>query len=334
MLRVAISGFGRIGKAFLRAAVKQLALGKDFELIAINSKSNLKIHAHLLKYDSIYGKFDGSVEVKDDYLVINGQKIKWVQETDPLKLPWKELNIDVVVESSGEFRKREEIEKHIKSGARKVVITAPASNVDASIVMGVNDHLIKKDQKIFSLASCTTNCLAPVLKVLQDNFGVERGFMSTVHAYTNDQRLLDGSHDDLRRARAAAINIIPTTTGAAKAIGEIIPSLNGKIDGIAFRVPVAVGSINDITVQTSKETNAKEVNEALKRASENELKGILGYSEEPLVSQDIIGRSESAIVDAQLTKVISNIVKVSAWYDNEYGYSCRIVDFLKKISKW
>lgn len=333
VFRLAISGFGRIGKMFLKAAIAQGALGRDFEVVAINTRSAPDLHAHLFRYDSALGKFDGNVEIKEGFFVVNGHRITWMRETDPLKLPWKELEIDLVLESSGEFRKREELEKHIIAGAKRVLVSAPATECDATIVLGVNEHMLDKGQKIFSLASCTTNCLAPVLKVLDENFGIERGFMNAVHAYTNDQRLLDGSHDDWRRARAAAVSIIPTTTGAAKAIGDVLPNLKGKMDGVAFRVPVPDGSLNDIVVVVKKETDAKEVNAALKKASENELRGIMSYTEEPLVSRDIIGMKESAIVDGGLTKVIGNLVKVSAWYDNEFGYSNRLVDFVKKLAK-
>jgi glyceraldehyde 3-phosphate dehydrogenase len=332
-MKVAISGFGRIGKMFLKAAIAQGALGRDFEVVAINTRSDAGMHAHLFKYDSALGRFDGTVEAKDGHLIVNGHRIKWIRETDPLKLPWKELEVDMVLESSGEFRKREEVEKHLLAGAKRVLVSAPAKECDATIVPGVNEHMLNKEHKIFSLASCTTNCLAPVLKVLDGNFGVEKGFMSTVHAYTNDQRILDGSHDDWRRARAAAVSIIPTTTGAAKAVGEVLPNLAGKMDGVAFRVPVIDGSLNDLVVLVGKETNAKEVNEALRKASENELRGVLAYTEEPLVSRDVIGTKESAIVDGTLTKVNGNLVKVSAWYDNEFGYSNRLVDFVRKFSK-
>lgn len=332
-MKIAISGFGRIGKTFLRAAISQGALGRNFDVVAINTRSAPELHAHLFKYDSTFGRFDGIVEVKDGYFIVNGYKIKWIRETDPLKLPWKELDVDVVLESSGEFRKREEVEKHIIAGAKKVLVSAPAKEVDVTIVLGVNDYVLNKEHKIFSLASCTTNCLAPVLKVIDENFGIERGFMSTVHAYTNDQRLLDGSHEDWRRARAGAVSIIPTTTGAAKAIGDVLPNLKGKLDGVAFRVPVPDGSLNDIVLVVRKETDAKTVNEALKKASENELKGILGYTEEPLVSRDIIGMRESSVVDGGLTKVIGNLVKISAWYDNEFGYSNRLVDFIKRLAR-
>ncbi|MDO8554490.1 MAG: type I glyceraldehyde-3-phosphate dehydrogenase [Candidatus Micrarchaeota archaeon] len=333
MMKIAISGFGRIGKMFLRAAVAQGALGRDFEVVAINTRSPVTTHVHLFKYDSVYGKFDGTIEEKNGNFWINGKEIKWIRETDPLKLPWKELGIDLVLESSGEFKTREDAEKHIAAGAKQVLISAPGKNCDATIVPGVNEHTIDKNMKVFSLASCTTNCLAPLLKVLNEKFGIEKGFMSTIHSYTNDQRLLDGSHDDLRRARAGAVNIIPTTTGAAKAIGEVIPELQGKLDGSAYRVPVPCGSINEVTCIIKKDTNPKEVNDEFKRASQEELKGVLGYTEEPLVSSDIIGTTFSAIFDSGLTKVNGNLVKISAWYDNEFGYSNRLVDFVRKLGK-
>jgi glyceraldehyde 3-phosphate dehydrogenase len=334
-MKVAISGFGRIGKMFLRAAVAQGVLGKELEIVAINTRSAMDMHLHLFKYDSVFGKFEGKVEQKEGNFVVNGYPIKWIRETDPLKLPWKELGVDLVVESTGEFTKREDAEKHLTAGARYVLLSAPGKGVDATVVPGVNDHIFDaKTMKVVSLASCTTNCLSPVLKVIDAKFGIERGFLSTVHAYTNDQRILDGSHEkDWRRARAGAINIIPTTTGAAKAIGEVLPQLNGKMDGVAFRVPVPDGSMNDMTLVLKKAASAKEINEELKRASHDELKGILEYTEEPIVSTDIIGNPHSAVVDGQLTKAIDNLVKISAWYDNEYGYSNRLVDFAKKLAK-
>ncbi len=332
-MKVAISGFGRIGKMFLRAAIAQDAVGKDFNIVAINTRSGVDMHAHLFKHDSVYGRFNGTVETKGDSIIVNDHEIKWVQEVDPLKLPWKELEVDIVLESTGEFRSKEDAEKHIKAGAKKVIISAPGKGVDATVVPGVNDHIITKDMKLFSLASCTTNCLAPVLKVIDEKFGIESGFLTTVHAYTNDQRVLDGSHKDWRRARAAAVNIIPTSTGAARAIGMVIPALEGKMDGIALRVPVPCGSINDIALILKKETTAREINSELKRASNEELKGILAYTEEQIVSADIIGRPESSIVDGSLTRVIGSQAKILAWYDNEYGYSNRLVDFIKKLKK-
>ncbi|MEK6978585.1 MAG: type I glyceraldehyde-3-phosphate dehydrogenase [Candidatus Micrarchaeota archaeon] len=334
-MRIAISGFGRIGKMFLRAVVAQGVLGKEIEIVAINTRSAVEMHAHLFKYDSAFGKFDGTVEVKNENLIINGYEIKWIRETDPLKLPWKDMNVDLVLESSGEFTKRADAEKHLNAGAKFVLISAPGKGVDATIVLGVNEE--KFDQatmKVVSLASCTTNCLAPVLKVLDKKFGIECGFLSTVHAYTNDQRLLDGSHEkDWRRARAGAVNIIPTSTGAAKAVGEVLPQLNGKMDGIAFRVPVPDGSMNDMSLMLKNAASAEQINEELKRASHDELRGILEYTEEPIVSSDIIGNPHSAIVDGLLTKAIGNLVKVSAWYDNEYGYSNRLVDFVKLVGR-
>jgi len=330
-MKVAISGFGRIGKSFLKAAIAQGALGKDFDVVAINTRSSVDQHVHLFKYDSVYGKFNGTVEAKDGNFIVNGYSIKWIQETDPEKLPWD--GIDIVLESSGMFRSREDAEKHLKAGAKMVLISAPGKDVDATIVPGVNDQEMNKEKKIVSLASCTTNCLAPIIKVMNDKFGIESGFLSTVHAFTNDQKIVDGSHKDLRRARSGAVNIIPTSTGAAKVIGEVIPSMKGKLDGMAFRVPVADGSINDITLLLKKDVSVDEINVELKRASQEELKGILGYTEEPLVSSDVIGTSESSIVDGKLTKANGKLVKIAAWYDNEFGYSNRLVDFVKSQSK-
>jgi glyceraldehyde 3-phosphate dehydrogenase len=332
-MKVAISGFGRIGKAFLRAAIEQGAFGKDFQVVAINTRSPVEQHAHLFKYDTVYGRFKGKVEVKNGNLTINDHEIKWISETDPLKLPWKELQVDLVLDSTGAFKSRADAEKHLKAGARMVLISAPAKEVDATIVPGVNDHTINKDMRVFSLASCTTNCLAPILKVIDDKFGIESGFLSAVHAYTNDQNLVDGSHGDMRRARAGALNIIPTSTGAAKAIGEVVKNLSGCMDGIAFRVPVPCGSMNDMTLLLKKEAGVQEINAELRRASQEELKGILGYTDEELVSSDIIGTRESSIVDSRLTKAHGRLIKICAWYDNEFGYSNRLVDFVKKLAK-
>jgi glyceraldehyde 3-phosphate dehydrogenase len=332
-MKVAISGFGRIGKSFLKAAIKQGALGKDFDVVAINTRSPVELHAHLFRYDSVYGRFDGKVEAKEASLVVNGCEIKWISETDPLKLPWKELEVDLVLDSTGAFRSRADAERHIKAGARMVLISAPAKEVDATVVPGVNEHIVHKGMTVFSLASCTTNCLAPVLKVIDEKFGIESGFLSTVHAYTNDQNIVDGSHKDLRRARAGAMNIIPTSTGAAKAVGEVLPGLSGKMDGIAFRVPVACGSMNDMTLLLKRDASRDEINAELKRASGEELKGILGYTDEELVSQDIVGNPLSSVVDAKLTKAMGRLAKISAWYDNEYGYSNRLADFVRKLAK-
>jgi len=332
-MKIAISGFGRIGKSFLRAAIAQGALGREFDIVAINTRSDVEGHVHMFKYDSVYGKFDGTVEGKGDEFVVNGYKIKWIQETDPKKLPWKELGVDLVLESTGKFRSKADAAKHLDAGAGQVLISAPGKEVDATVVPGVNDEVMNEEKKIISLASCTTNCLGPVVKVIDREFGIESGFLSTIHAYTNDQKIVDGSHKDLRRARAGAVNIIPTTTGAAKAIGEVMPNLNGKMDGVSFRVPVPDGSMNDIALVLKKEASANDINSALKKSSENELKGILGYTEEPLVSSDIVGDSRSAIVDGNLTKANGKLVKISAWYDNEYGYSSRLVDFVKSQAK-
>lgn len=333
MLKVAISGFGRIGKSFLRAAIKQGALGRDFEVVAINTRSPVESHVHLFKYDSVAGRFDGKVDVQGGNFLVNTHVIKWVSETDPLKLPWKELGVDLVLDSTGAFKNRSDAEKHMKAGAKMVLISAPAKEVDATIVPGVNEHKIEKGMTLFSLASCTTNCLAPVLKVIDSKWGIESGFLSTVHAYTNDQNIVDGSHSDLRRARSAATNIIPTSTGAAKAIGEVLPNLNGKLDGIAFRVPVPCGSMNDMTLHLNSATSVAEINAELKRASNEELKGVLSYTEDEIVSSDIVGTTYSSIVDGKLTKAHGKLVKICAWYDNEFGYSNRLVDFVKRLSK-
>ena len=333
MLRIAINGFGRIGRVFLRSAFERGLVGKRFDVVAVNTRSNLDINAHLFKYDSTYGKFKGDVRTKDEKLIVNGYEINWLHESDPLKLPWKEQKVDVVIESTGVFRTKSAAEKHITAGAKRVIITAPGKNVDATIVLGVNDGIYNDDMKIISLASCTTNCYGPVVKVIHNKFGVERGLMTTVHSYTNDQRLLDKSHKDFRRARAAAANIVPTTTGAAIAIGEVIPELRGKLDGMSIRVPTPDGSITDMTFVVKGNPTVEEINEELKRASNEELKGILEYTEEPLVSSDIIGNPASSIVDGKLTKVIGNLVKINSWYDNEYGYSNRVVDFVLRLSK-
>lgn len=333
-MKVAINGFGRIGKAFLRAAVKQGALSRDFDIVAINTRGPVEKDVHLFRYDSVYGRFEGEVKAENGNFIVGGYPIKWISETDPTKLPWKELGVDIVLESTGKFRRKEDSEKHLQAGAKMVLLSAPGKGkIDATIVPGVNEEQMKKDMKVVSLASCTTNCLAPVLKVIDEKFGIESGFMSTIHAYTNDQNILDGSHKDLRRARAGAVNIIPTTTGAAKAIGEVIPALAGKMGGVAYRVPVPDGSLTDITLLLKKDATSEKINLELKKAAEEELRGILGYTEEPLVSTDIIGNPLSSIVDGSLTKANGKLVKISTWYDNEYGYSSRLVDFVKKAAK-
>jgi glyceraldehyde 3-phosphate dehydrogenase len=332
-MKVGISGFGRIGRMFLRAAVSQGALGKDFEVVMINNRSDEFTNAHLFKYDSAQGKFPGSVSVKEGTLTINDYPIKWTRETEPSKIPWGENGVDVVIESTGRFRGREDVQAHITAGAKRVIISAPAQGCPM-VVPGVNMDSAPRDETIFSLASCTTNSIAPPLKVLSDNYEIVRGSVTTVHAYTNDQRILDGSHKDLRRARAAAVSIIPTTTGAARAIGKVIPSLEGKLDGFAMRVPVIDGSASDITLQIKGETSREELNSKLKEAAGGPMKGIIEYSEEPLVSSDIIGNPHSSIIDSAFTSANGNLVKVLSWYDNEYGYSSRLVDFLKYIKTW
>ncbi len=330
-IKTAINGFGRIGRLTLKAALKN----ENIEIIAVNDLTDSTTLAHLLKYDSVHGKFPGEVSAEGEFLVVNGKKIKVFCEKDPANLPWKELGIDVVVESTGVFRDREKISKHLYAGARKVIICVPSkssSDVDATVVLGVNDHDIKPEHQIYSNASCTTNCLAPFAKVIHDNFGIKRGLMNTIHAYTNDQIILDSPHKDLRRARAAAMSIIPTTTGAAKAVGLVIPSLKGKLDGFAMRVPTPDGSAVDLTVELEKNATKEEINQAIKEAAEGPLKGILEYCTDSVVSVDIIGNTHSSVFDSQLTLVINgNFVKMVSWYDNEYGYANRVVDLIAKI---
>ncbi|AFK05768.1 glyceraldehyde-3-phosphate dehydrogenase, type I [Mesotoga prima MesG1.Ag.4.2] len=328
MHKVGINGFGRIGRLVFREMVKR----GEFDVVAINDLTDAATLAHLLKYDSVHGRFKGSVEAKEGAIVVNGKEVKVFAEKNPANLPWKDLGVELVIEATGVFRSREKTMPHIDAGAKKVLITAPAKGeVDATIVLGVNDEVLKPEMKIVSNASCTTNSIAPIIKILNDNFGIEKGYLTTVHAYTNDQRILDLPHSDLRRARTAAANTIPTSTGAAKAVGVVIPELKGKLDGIAMRVPVTDGSITDLTVVLKKDTTAEEVNELVKKAAENELKGIVEFTEEELVSSDIVGTTVSAIFDSKLTAVMGNLVKVCSWYDNEYGYSCRVVDLAKKM---
>jgi glyceraldehyde 3-phosphate dehydrogenase len=327
MVKIAINGFGRIGRLVFREMVKR----EDMEIVAINDLTDAKTLGNLLKYDSVHGRFDGTVEVKGDSLVVNGKELKVYAEKNPANLPWKELEVDIVVESTGVFRNKEKCLPHLEAGAKKVLITAPAKgDVDATIVLGVNDDMLKAEDTVISNASCTTNSIAPVIKVLNDKFGVVKGFLTTIHAFTNDQRILDLPHKDLRRARAAAVNTIPTTTGAAKAVGIVIPELAGKLDGAAIRVPVPDGSITDLTVEVSKETTKEEVNAAMKEACDTYLKDYVDYTEEPLVSSDIVGTKVSATFDSSITYVKGNLVKVFSWYDNEYGYSCRVVDLVEK----
>jgi glyceraldehyde 3-phosphate dehydrogenase len=329
--KVAINGFGRIGRNFFRASHGQT----DFEIVAINDITSPATLAHLLKFDSIFGKFNKEVEVKEDSIVIDGKEVKVFAQKDPAELPWQELGIDLVIEATGLFRKRNDAAKHLKAGAKKVIISAPATEPDITIVLGVNDkEYDHATHHIISNASCTTNCVAPVTKVLHDHFKVTKGNMTTIHSYTNDQRILDLPHSDLRRARAAAMNIIPTTTGAAKAIGLVIPDLKGKITGSAIRVPTPNASLVDLVVHLEKSTSFDELNRLFKEAAENELKGILEYSTDPLVSTDIIGNSHSSIVDSEFITIISeDMVKILAWYDNEWGYSCRLKDLILKICK-
>ncbi len=323
MSKIAINGFGRIGRLVLREMVSR----GGYDVVAINDLTDAATLAHLLKFDSAHGRFKGSVEAKEGAIVVDGKEIKVFAEKNPANLPWKELGVEFVIESTGVFTSKEKAMPHIEAGAKKVLITAPAKGtVDATIVLGVNDEVLTPEMQIVSNASCTTNSIAPIIKVLNDNFKIVKGYLTTVHAYTNDQRILDLPHKDLRRARAAAANTIPTSTGAAKAVGLVIPELKGKLDGIAMRVPVVDGSITDLTMIVEKETTSAEVNAVIKRACENELKGIVEYSEEELVSSDIIGTKVSGILDSKLTSAMGNLVKVCAWYDNEYGYSCRVVD--------
>jgi glyceraldehyde 3-phosphate dehydrogenase len=332
---VAINGFGRIGRCFLRAALADKEFGSVAGVVAINDVTDSKTLAHLFKYDSTFGKYEGMVEARDNEIIIDGHNIKVFAEKDPLKLPWKELNIDIVIESTGKFNDAKEATKHITAGAKKVIISAPAVNPDATVLIGINDNVYDKGKhNVISMASCTTNCLAPVLKTLNDKFGIESGYMTTCHAYTNDQRILDLPHKDLRRARAAMVSIIPTSTGAAKAIGSVIPELKGKMDGMALRVPVSNGSILDVVLTVRKDVSKEEVNQVLKESSNRELKGIMAYTEEPLVSSDIIGDSHSSIVDGLSTMVIggkSRLIKIMSWYDNEWGFACRLIDLVKFI---
>jgi glyceraldehyde 3-phosphate dehydrogenase len=330
-IKVAINGFGRIGRLTLRASLNR----SDIEIVAVNDLTDSKTLAHLLKYDSVHGKFPGTVAVDGDYLVVNGNKIKVYAERDPGNLPWKEHNIDVVVESTGVFRSRDKISKHLEAGAKKVILTVPskaADDVDATVVLGVNDGDIKAEHQIYSNASCTTNCLAPFAKVLNDKFGIKRGLMNTIHSYTNDQIILDAPHSDLRRARAAAMSIIPTTTGAAKAVGLVIPQLKGKLDGFAMRVPTPDGSVVDLTAELEKDATKEEINAAIKEAAEGPMKGVLEFCEDPIVSTDVIGNSHSSVFDSKMTQVIDGkFIKVLSWYDNEFGYSSRVVDLIGKI---
>ncbi len=331
--KIGINGFGRIGRQVLKIMKEKYA--DEFDIVAFNDLGDLKTMAHLFSFDSNYGKFEGELEVKDDGLVIDGDFIKALSIPDPSDLPWKDLGVDIVIEGTGVFRKREDAAKHIEAGAKKVIITAPAKGPDLTIVLGVNESMYEPDKHhVISNASCTTNCLAPAAKVVQDTFGIERGLMTTIHAYTNDQRILDLPHKDLRRARAGGLNIIPTTTGAAKAVALVIPELEGKFDGYAMRVPTPTVSVVDLTVTLENEATTETLHDAFRKAAQGELKGILGFEERPLVSMDFKADSRSSIVDAEFTFVMGGrMAKVVTWYDNEWGYSVRTADLAAYIAK-
>ena len=333
MAKVAINGFGRIG----RMSFRELFSRGTVDIVAINDLTSADTLAYLLKYDSVHGKYQGDVKADGEYLVVDGKRIRIYAEKDPENLPWKELGVDIVIESTGIFKNREKMMKHINAGAKKVILTVPSEkkeDVDLTVVLGVNDDKLTKDVQFVSNASCTTNCLAPIAKVLNDNFGIVRGLMNTIHSYTNDQKILDLPHSDLRRARAAAVSIIPTKTGAAKAVGLVLPELAGKLDGFAMRVPTPDGSVVDLTVELSKNVTKEEINAAMKKAAEGPMKGVLEYSEENLVSIDIVDNKHSSIFDSKLTQVLdNNFVKVVSWYDNERGYSTRICDLTEKMAR-
>ncbi len=330
-IKVGINGFGRIGRLTYRALLAK----SNVEVVAINDLTDAKTLAHLLKYDSVHGKFPGEVMVDGDSMIVNGNRFKVMAERDPANLPWAALGVDIVVECTGIFRTREKMNKHLTAGAKKVLLSVPSDNkedVDATIVLGVNDNTLTSDMKLISNASCTTNCLAPIAKVLNDSFGIRKGLMNTIHSYTNDQIILDAPHKDLRRARAAAVSIIPTKTGAAKAIGLVIPALEGKMDGFAVRVPTPDGSIVDLTCELERSVTRDEIHAAMKAAADGPMKGVLQYLDEPLVSCDIIGNPHSSIYDSELTKVLGgNLVKVISWYDNESGYSQRLADLVVRM---
>jgi glyceraldehyde 3-phosphate dehydrogenase len=329
-MKVAINGFGRIGRISYRALLKK----KNVEVVAINDLTDTKTLAHLFKYDSAHGTFDGEVSYDAENLIINGKKIKVLSVKNPAELPWKSLSVDVVLESTGFFTEKEKAEAHIQAGAKKVIISAPATGDLKTIVLGVNEHTLDGSETVISNASCTTNCLAPLVKVLEDNFGIESGYMTTIHAYTADQKLQDAPHKDLRRARSAAVSIIPTSTGAAKALGLVIPSVKGKLNGYALRVPVPVGSVTDFTATLKKTVTKEDINKAFEKAAqEGTLKGYLKYSEAPLVSIDIVGDSSSCIFDSELTMANGTNIKVVGWYDNEFGYSNRTADLIELVGK-
>jgi glyceraldehyde 3-phosphate dehydrogenase len=327
---IAINGFGRIGRAFVRSVLKN---DTGFDVVAVNDLADAPTMAHLLQYDSVYGPLEDEVVARDGEIAVGDRAFRYLSEPDPARLPWRELGVELVLESTGHFRKREQLEQHLEAGAERVLVSAPAKGPDVTLVLGVNDgEYDPAEHRIVSNASCTTNCVAPVAKVLNDAFGIERGFMTTIHAYTNDQRTLDFPHKDLRRARAAAVNLIPTSTGAAKAVGLVLPELDGKLDGIAVRAPVPDGSLVDLTARLARPADADEVNEAFAKAAAGPLDGILRYSEAPLVSTDVIGSSYSAVFDSLLTMASGDEAKVFAWYDNEWGYTCRLVDVARLMT--
>lgn len=329
MTKIAINGFGRIGRIFTKAWIEKKSA---LDLVAVNDLFKPSQLAHLLKNDSVFGKLDADIKSTDNSIIINGKEVQVTAIRNPADLPWSKLGVDLALESTGLFRAREKAKLHLDAGAKKVIISAPAGDADVTLVLGVNDDQLKPDHKIISNASCTTNCLAPVAKVLNDSFGIVNGLMTTIHAYTGDQRLVDTPHSDMRRARGAALNIIPTTTGAAAAVGLVLPALKGKLNGIAMRVPVPDGSVVDLVVNLSKETTADEINAAMKKAADGPLKGILEYSTDPLVSTDIIANPHSSIFDSELTQMISpTTAKIVSWYDNEYGYSNRLVDLMERL---
>ena len=327
MTKVAINGFGRIG----RLTFKDLLKKDSIDVVAINDLTDPATLAHLLKYDSVHGRFDGTIEVSGNTFIVNGKEIRILAERDPASLPWREMGVDIVLESTGLFRDQAGAGKHIEAGAKKVIISAPAKGNIPTVVLGVNDDILTGEETIISNASCTTNCLAPMAKVLDDNFGIEKGYITTIHAYTADQRLQDSPHSDLRRGRAAACSIVPTSTGAAKAVGLVLPHLAGKLDGLAMRVPIPDGSLTDLVCILKTEATAEEINSAMKDASEGPMKGILEYTEDPIVSIDIVGNPHSNIFDSALTSANGNLVKVIGWYDNEAGYSARTADLIEKV---
>lgn len=330
--RIAINGFGRIGRTITRIA----KLRRHYDVIAVNDLASADDLAYAFKYDSVHGMYPGSVRCEGDQMIIDDDPFLVLNESDPRKLPWKELGVDYVVESSGQFRKLEQLNWHLEAGAKRVLLTVPCKDVlDATLVRGVNDHVVNKDSRIISSASCTTNCAAPITKVLNDSFGIERGLLTTVHAYTSDQRLIDSPHKDKRRSRSAATNIVPTSTGAARAIGQVIPELAGKLDGMAMRVPVPDGSVVDLTVVLSRSVTVAEVNDAMRAAAEGPMKNILEYCTAPIVSGDVIGNTHSSVFDAALTQVIGGtLLKVISWYDNEWGYSTRVEELIERVAQY